>query len=153
MTTLPATNVTSDHARRTLCQLVEKWCEQGVSNVKVRVNTKNDEPEGVWFYGRVGNAWKKLEETVESSEFARLMAIELERLAVSPHTEECQVRRKESLDRIEFEIKFHQEKIAAHQGKQLGSYLFGIIFRERHDKPDSNRQGIRRGGKTRIARV
>lgn len=79
--------------------------------------------------------------------------MELERLAASPHTEECQVRRREYLDRIEFEIKFHHEKVVAYQGKQLGSYLFGILFRERHDAPDSKRQGIRRGGKPRVARV
>lgn len=151
--TPPATEITTDRARRTLCRFVEQWCEQGVSNVKVRVNTKNEEPKGVWFYGRVGNAWKKLPETVEGSEFALLIVVDLERLAVSPHTEECQVRRKEHLDRIEFEIKFHAEKIVAHQGKQLGSYLFGILFRERHDAPDSKRQGIRQGGKSRVARV
>jgi hypothetical protein len=153
MTTQPAIDITMDRARRALCLFVEQWCEQGVSNVKVRVNTKNEEPEGVWFYGRVGNTWKKLPETVESSELALLIAMELERIAVSPHTEECQIRRKEYLDRIEFEIKFHSEKIVAHQGKQLGSYLFGILFRERHDAPDSKRQGIRRGGKSRVARV
>ena len=153
MTTLQATEITTDRARRTLCRHIEQLCEQGVSNVKVRVNRRNDEPVGVWFYGRAGNAWKKLPETVDGSEFALLIAMELERLATSPHTEECQVRCKEFLDRIEFEIKFHHDKIVAHQGKQLGSYLSGILFHERHEAPDSRRQGIRRGPKPQIARV
>ncbi len=152
MTSLESTEITTDRARRTLCRHIEQWCKQGVSNVKVRINTRNDEPEGVWFYGRVGNAWKKLPETVEGSELTLLIEIELERLATSPHTEECQVRRKEFLDRIEFEIKFHHDKIVAHQGKQLGSYLFGILYHERHAAPDSRRQGIRRGPKPQIAR-
>ena len=153
MTSQQATEVTTDSARRTLCRHIEQWCEQGVSNVKVRVNRRNEIPEAVWFYGRAGNAWKKLPETVDGSEFALLIAMELERLATSPHTEECHVRCKEFLDRIEFEIKFHHDKIVAHQGKQLGSYLFGILFHDRHDAPDSRRQGIRRGPKPQIARV
>lgn len=153
MATLSPTPITAERARQTLCRFVEQWCERGVSNVKVRVNTKNEEPEDVWFYGRVGNVWEKLPETVEGSEFALLISMDLERLTASPHTEECQVRRKQYLDRIEFEIKFHHDDIVAHQGKQLSSYLFGILFRERHDTPDAKRQGIRRGGKSRIARV
>lgn len=153
MTTFEATEITVDHARRTLCRFIEQWCEQGVSNIKVRINTKNDEPAAVWFYGRVDNSWKKLPETVEGSVFSLLIDAELERLASSPHTEECQVRRKGFLDRSEFEIKFHHDKIVAHQGKQLGSYLFGVLFCERHEAPDSKRQGIRRGGKLRVARI
>ena len=153
MTSLQATEITTDRARRTLCHHIEQWCEQGMSNVKVRINTRNEEPESAWFYGRVENGWKKESGNVEGSELAQLIQIELERLASSPHSKECQVRRKKFLDRIEFEIKFHHDKIVAHQGEQLGSYLFGVLFRERHAAPDSRRQGIRRGGMPKVARV
>lgn len=145
-------DISTDRARQTLCQHILQWCEQGVSNVKVRVNTLEKEPQAVWFYGRVAGKWSKLEETVEGPKFARQIAAELERLAASPHEAECQVRRKTFLDRTEFEIKFHHDKIVAHEGKQLRSYLNGILFYEGHAAPAARRRGIRRGPKTQVAR-
>ena len=145
-------DISTDLARQTFCRHVLQWCEQGVSNVKVRVNTTDDGPQSVWFYGRVEGQWLKLAESVEGPEFARLIAEELERLATSPHASECQVRRKAYRDRVEFEIKFHHDKIVAHAGKQLGSYLNGILFGEHHATPNPRRRVIRRGPKTQVAR-
>lgn len=152
MASSQSTEVSIDRARQTLCRHIEQWCEQGVSNVRVRVNTKLSEAEGVWFYGHVENKWLKLEETVASPEFAGLITEELERLATSPNSKECQVRRKVFGDRLEFEIKFHHDEIVAHQGKKLGSYLYGILFQDRHAAPDAHRQGIRRGPRQQAVR-
>lgn len=152
MTTLDVTTTTQNQARQALCDHIKKWCEQGVSNVKVRVNTSNHKPDSVWSYGRVKNAWKK-SDSVAGPEVAGFIQSELERLATSSHTEECQIRRKEFVDRTEFEIKFHHEVIVAHQGEQLNSYLFGVLFRERHEAPDSKPQGVHAGGKARVTRV
>ena len=153
MTATAMTNdISTDRARQTFCRHVLQWCEQGVSNVKVRVNTTANGPQSVWFYGRVEGQWLKLAETVEGSEFARPIAEELERLATSPHASECQVRRKADRDRVEFEIKFHHGKIVAHAGKQLCSYLNGILFGEHHETLNPRRRMIRRGPKVQVAR-
>jgi hypothetical protein len=145
MASSQSTEVSIDRARQTLCRHTEYWCEQGVSNVRIRVNTTLDEPESVWFYGHLENKWLKAEDTIAGSEFARLIHAEMERLATNPNSEECQVRRKEFRGRIDFEIKFHHDKIIAHQGKKLGSYLYGILFHERRAAPNSSRQGIHSG--------
>ena len=144
MASSKTTEVSIDRARQTLCQHIERWCGQEVSTVRIRVNTTLGEPEAVWFYGHLKNKWVKAEETVAGADFARLIKAEMERLATNPNSEECQVRHKNFRDRIDFEIKFHHDKILAHQGKNLGSYLYGILFHERHAPPDSKRQGIRR---------
>ncbi len=136
--------VSIDRARQTLCRHVEQWCEQGASSVRIRVNTTLGEPESVWFYGHQENKWLKAEDTIAGSEFARLIQAEMERLTANPNSAECQVRRNEFRDRLDFEIKFHHDKIIAHQGKNLGSYLYGILFREQHAPPNAKRQGIRR---------
>lgn len=138
------TEISIDRARQTLCQHIERWCEQGVSSVRVRINTSLGKPESVWFYGHQENKWLKAEETLAGAEFASLIKTEMDRLAANPNSEECQVRHKNLRDRLDFEIKFHHDKIIAHQGKKLGSYLYGILFHERHAPPDSKRQGIRR---------
>ena len=144
MASTQTTEISIDRARQTLCQHIERWCEQGVSSVRIRVNMALSEPESVWFYGHLENKWLKAEETIAGAEFARLIKAEMERLAANPNSEECQVRHKEFRDRLDFEIKFHHDKILAHQGKNLGSYLYGILFHERHAPPDAKRQGIRR---------
>lgn len=136
--------VSIDTARKAMCNHIERWCEQGVSTVRIRVNTKLGEPETVWFYGHQENKWLKAEETIAGAEFAGLIKAEMERLAASPNSAECQVRHKNLRDRLDYEIKFHHDKIIAHQGKKLGSYLYGILFHERHAPPDAKRQGIRR---------
>ncbi len=144
MTASQTTDVSIDRVRQTLCQHIERWCEQAVSSVRIRVNTALGEPESVWFYGHLQNKWLKAEDGVAGAEFSRLIKLEMERLATNPNSEECQIRDKEFRDRVDFEIKFRHDKILAHQGKNLGSYLYGILFHERHAPPDSKRQGIRR---------
>lgn len=144
MASSQTTEVSIDRARQTLCQHIERWCEEEVSAVRIRVNTTLGEPESVWFYGHLQNKWLKAEEAVVGAEFTCLIKEEMERLASNPNSKECQIRHKTFRDRIEFEIKFHHDKIVAHQGKNLGSYLYGILFHERHAPPDSNRQSIRR---------
>lgn len=145
MAVAQSSEVSIDRARQTLCRHIEQWCEQGVSSVRIRVNTTLDEPESVWFYGHLENKWLKAEETIVGGEFASLIQAEMERLAANPNSEECQVRHKEFRDRHDFEIKFHHDKIIGHQGKNLGSYLYGILFHERRAAPDSSRQGIHSG--------
>lgn len=143
--TTTATAAKIDRARRMLCRHVQQWCEQGVNNVQVRVNLADQQPQGIWFYGHSDNEWIKLPETIEGPELAGLIADELERLATTPQSEECQIRKKVYRDRRTYEFKFHREDIRSHRGTKLGSYLFGILFRERHAPPDPRRQGIRRG--------
>lgn len=138
--------------RQTQCRHMQQACEQATTNVKVRVNSADGQPQAVWFYGHVDNIWLKLPETVEGPDFSRLIADELQRLAANPHSAECQVRHKSLRDRDEFEIKFHHDKIVAHQGLKLGSYLFGILFGEGHGAPTARRRGIRRGPNTQVAR-
>ncbi len=145
MASSQSSEISGDRVRQTLCRHIEQWCEQGVSSVRIRVNTTLGEPESVWFYGHLENKWIKAEETIASAEFASLIKAEMERLASTPNSEECQVRHKEFRDRLDFEIKFHHDKIIEHQGKNLGSYLFGILFHERHAAPVSSRQGIHSG--------
>lgn len=151
MASTQSSEVSIDRARQTLCRHIEQWCEQGVSNVRIRINTTLGEPESVWFYGHLENNWLKSEEAIAGAEFARLIKEEMERLAANPNSEECQVRHKEFHDRLDFEIKFHHDKIIAHQGKKLGSYLYGILFHERHAAPVSSRQGIHSGPDRRSA--
>lgn len=151
-TTLPS-EVSVDRARQALCRHVEHWCEQGVSSVRIRVNTELNDMESVWFYGRLGNRWIKAEDVITGSEFASLIKADLERLASSPYLDECQIRRKEFRDRLDFEIKFHHNRIMEHQGKTLGSFLYGILFHARHAAPGSRRQAIRRGPKRPAART
>lgn len=146
------TSISIDRARQTLCRHILQLCEQGVSSVKVRINTAEGVPQSAWLYGRIEGEWSKLEETVEGLEFARQISEELERLAANPHTAECQVRRKEYRDRLDFEIKFHHDRIVAHSGRKLRSYLNGLLFNELHAAPNERRQSIRRGPKTQVAR-
>lgn len=150
--TAKPTSISIDRARQTLCRHILQWCEQGVSSVKVRVNTADGVPQTIWFYGRVEGEWSKLEETVEGLEFARQITDELERLASNPHSAECQVRRKVYRDRLDFEIKFHHDRIAAHSGRKLRSYLNGLLFNELHATPNERRRAIRRGPKTQVVR-
>lgn len=145
MVSSQSSGVSVERARQTLCRHIEQLCEQGMSNVRVRVYMSPCETESVWFYGRQKNKWLKLEETVNGADFAREIVEDLERLAASPNSEECQVRRKEFRDRLDFELKFDHEDILAHQGKNLGSYLSGILFRPRHASPRPRREAIRRG--------
>lgn len=134
-----------DGARHAMCRHIQRWCEQGATNVKVRVNIAEDNPEAVWFYGHVNNKWVKLPETIDDSESAELIADELHRLAATPQSAEFQIRRKTAGDRVEFELKFPHDDIVSHQGKKFGSYLFGLLFHERRAPPNSLRQGVRRG--------
>ncbi len=153
MTSSQSSEVSIDRARQTLCRHIEQWCEQGVSSVRIRVNTTLGEPESVWFYGHLENKWLKAEDTIAGAEFAGLIKAEMDRLASNPNSEECQVRHKEFRGRLDFEIKFHHDKIIAHQGKNLGSYLYGILFHERHAAPNSSRQGIHSGPRRSAARL
>lgn len=152
MASTQTTEVSIDRARQTLCQHIERWCEQGVSSVRIRVNTALGEPESVWFYGHKENKWLKADDVVSGAEFAGLIKAEMERLAANPNSEECQVRHKEYGDRLDFEIKFHHDKIVGHQGNNLGSYLYGILFHERRAAPVSSRQGIHSGPRRSAAR-
>lgn len=143
--------ITVDEARRVLCHHIELWCGQNVSHVKVRVNVTEKKPSSVWYYGRIDNKWSKLPETTEGTGYARLIAEELERLSSTVHSKECDVRRKKLADRVEYEIHFHPDDIAGHEGAKLGSYLFGVLFYERHAAPNTVRQRARRGAGGQVA--
>lgn len=146
------TSISIDRARQILCRHILQLCEQGASTVRVRITTAGGVPQSAWFYGRIAGEWSKLEETVEGLEFVQQITEELERLAANPHSAECQVRRKEYRDRLDFEIKFHHDRVVAHSGRKLRSYLTGLLFNELHATPNERRQSIRRGPKAQVAR-
>jgi hypothetical protein len=124
------TEMTTDYARQALCQAITHSCERGASSIQVRINTSPDAPQDVSLFDRVDGDWKKAE-TIVGAEFAESIQNELERLAACPHSDESQVRRKNFSDRAEFDLKFHHDKVLAHRGANLYSYLFGVLFRER----------------------
>lgn len=152
MATHPMINPGVESARQMLCEALAKWCEDGVNTVKVRVNLQADQPESVWVYGHQDNQWQKQDLSIETNDDVVAIYADMERLAKSPFTEECQTRRKELGDRVEFELRFHGERLAEHQGQQLTSYLYGILFIERHDAPDPGRMTIKRGMRQRGVR-
>lgn len=141
-----------DHARKELCRLIIHGCEQGATNIKVRVNLGDGQPTAVWVYGHIGNEWQKLTTTIGDPEIAAAVAGELNRLASAPHTDDLSLRRLEFADRLEAEIKFHRDAIDSHRGENFESYLFGLLFYEPKAAKQSRRSSIRRGPQAHVAK-
>ena len=141
-----------DQARQELCRLIVHGCDQGASNIKVRVNLGDGQPTAVWVYGHIDNEWQKLTTTIHDPQIAAAVAEELDRLASAAHADQWSLRRQEFGDRIEAEIKFHRDAIDPHRGDNFESYLFGVLFYEPKAAKHSVRNSIRRGPKAYIAK-
>lgn len=141
-----------DQARQELCRLIVDGCEQGASNIKVRVNLKDGQPAAVWGYAHLDDQWQKLATSIGDPPIAAAVAEELNRLASAAHADQWSFRRQEFADRIEAEIKFHREVIDSHRGDNFESYLFGVLFYEPKAAKQSRRSSIRRGPKAHVAR-
>lgn len=147
-----ASSVVVDQARRELCRLIVHACEQGASNIKVRVNLSDGQPTAVWVYAHIDDQWQKLTSTIGDPQIAAAIVGELNRLASAAHADQWSLRRQEFGDRIEAEIKFHRDAIDPHRGDNFESYLFGVLFYEPKAAKHSVRNSIRRGPKAYIAK-
>ncbi|RPI87875.1 MAG: hypothetical protein EHM42_04830 [Planctomycetaceae bacterium] len=131
--------------RTLICDHFAALLNSGARQVRVRVSQPQQQPAEVWFYSHQNNEWHKSADLVRDAALAVAIDDLMERIASKPHGDEWSARRHKASDFVDTDVTFHGDKIAAHSGAGLSSFVHGLLFRDDHDSRQDRRQSLRHG--------
>jgi hypothetical protein len=136
-----------DEARHEICRRFAEMLNAGAYRVRVRLSERDGKGAEAWFYMHRNNAWTKAPGAVAAPSLVAAIEEEMDLLASKQHGDECSTRQNKSADWKETDVRFHRDKLEPRLGKNLESYLMGVLFRDEHASKKDRRRPILRGGR------
>jgi hypothetical protein len=141
-----------DDARHWIAQTCSTLLNEGVYVVRVRIAEPNGDPTHASIYKHINNQWVQTPYSVDGGEMTLAVRAVGRMLASHPPTDSWQVRSCSSDDFEDIDLHFKRDPVVEHAGKNLLSWVTGILFKDTHASGQDRRRAAARGSDRRDSR-